>query len=110
MHKVRGGFLGKMTIVPNMEKCYNKEGKGGEKMAISKKQQACVNRYQAKHYDLIRFNVAKGGKEIIKAAADMHGESMNAYIIGAIRDALGRDGKKLPDRPSDAEEAEETEE
>jgi|GEM_PF-465226 len=78
-------------------------------MAVSKKQQACVNRYQASHYDLIRFNVAKGGKDIIKNAADLHGVSVNAYIIGLIREGLERDGLKLPDRPGDAAE-EKTEE
>ena len=70
-------------------------------MAVSKKQQACVNRYQAKHYDLIRFNVAKGGREIIKRASDLHGQSVNSYIIDLLREGLKKDGLELPDRPND---------
>ena len=78
-------------------------------MAVSKKQQACVNRYRAKHYDSIQFNTPKGGRDIIKSAADLHGVSVNAYILGLIREGLERDGLKLPDRPGDAAE-EKTEE
>ena len=77
-------------------------------MAVSKKQQACVNRYRAKHYDSIQITVAKGGRDALKAAADLHGVSVNAYIVGLIREGLERDGLKLPDRPGDSE-ADETE-
>ena len=75
-------------------------------MAVSKKQQACVDRYKSLHYDLVRLNVAKGGKDAIKAAAELHGQSVNAYLIDVIRAALERDGLQLPDRPGDAAGAE----
>jgi len=70
-------------------------------LAVSKKQQACVDRYKASHYDLIRFNVAKGGKDIIKTAAQKHGKSPTVYIIDLIREGLARDGLILPDRAND---------
>ena len=79
-------------------------------MPVSKKQQACVDRYKSLHYDLVRLNVAKGGKDAIRAAADLHGQSVNAYLIDVIRAALERDGIRLPDRPGDAAEAEAQEE
>ena len=61
-------------------------------MAISKKQQACVNRYMSNHYDRINFTVYKGQKEKIKAAAEMAGLSVNAYISKAIAAQMERDG------------------
>ena len=70
-------------------------------MAVSKKQQKHVDKYKANHYDLIRFNVAKGGREIIKKAADLHGMSVNSYLIDLLKDSLKRDGLELPERPND---------
>lgn len=61
-------------------------------MAVSKKQQACVNRYNAKNYDRINYSVRKGQKEKIKAAADLAGLSVNAYISKAIDAQMQRDG------------------
>ena len=49
-------------------------------MAVSKKQQACVNRYMASHYDRINLTVPKGYKERISAVAGKTGESVNGYI------------------------------
>ena len=65
--------------------------KEGEKMAVSKKQQACVNRYMTNHYDRINLTVLKGNKEIIKGAADAVGLSVNAYINRAIALQLEKD-------------------
>ena len=42
------------------------------------------NRYNAKTYDRIEIVVPKGQKEVIKAAAEAAGESVNAFITGAI--------------------------
>ncbi len=63
-------------------------------MAVSKKQQACVNKYMRDHYDRINYVVEQGKKEIIKAAADRRGVSVNAYINAAVDDALARDAEK----------------
>lgn len=50
------------------------------------------NEYNAKNYDQVRFVVPKGQKEKIKAAAEMAGLSVNAYISKAIAEKMERDG------------------
>lgn len=61
---------------------------------VSKKQQACVNRYIEKAYDRINLTVKKGKKEIIKAHADAQGTSVNDFINRAIDEKIERDGKE----------------
>ena len=58
---------------------------------ISKKQQACVNRYIAKSYDRVNLTLPKGQKEIIRAHAESRGESVNAFIQRAIAETMKRD-------------------
>lgn len=62
-----------------------------EESKISKKQQACVNRYIYKAYDRINLTVPKGEKERIDAHAKSHGESTNAFIRRAIYETIERD-------------------
>ena len=62
---------------------------------VSKKQQACVNRYIAKSYDRISLVVPKGQREIIKSHAEkFDGGSVNAFIQRAIAEAMERDNAK----------------
>ena len=61
---------------------------------VSKKQQACVNRYIEKAYDRINLTVKKGKKEIIKAHADAQGTSVNDFINRAIDEKMERDGEE----------------
>lgn len=61
-----------------------------DKPKVSKKQQACVNRYIGKAYDRINLTVPKGDKDIIKARADSLGKSVNAYIHDLIENDLKR--------------------
>ena len=58
-------------------------------MTVSKKQQASVNKYIATHYDRINVSFPKGTKDKI-AAALKGGESVNAFIIRAVNEALAR--------------------
>lgn len=58
-------------------------------MTVSKKQQASVNKYIATHYDRINVSFPKGTKDKI-AAALKDGESVNAFIIRAVNEALTR--------------------
>lgn len=59
---------------------------------VSKKQQACVNRYIDKAYDRINLTVDKGMKDIIKAHADKHDAgSVNGFIKRAISEQMKRD-------------------
>lgn len=53
-------------------------------MAVSKKQQACVNRYMAKNYDRINLAVPKGERDRYKALAARLGVSVNQLFIQAV--------------------------
>lgn len=53
-------------------------------MTISKAQQKAVNKYVRNNYDRINITFPKGKKEIIKTAAGVAGESVNAYITKAV--------------------------
>lgn len=50
-----------------------------------------INRYMAKAYDRITMLVKKGQKDIIKAHAMAHGESINAFLQRAIAETMERD-------------------
>lgn len=58
---------------------------------ISKKQQACVNRYIDKAYDRINLTVRKGIKTVIQNHAKNRGESTNEFINRAISETMKRD-------------------
>lgn len=64
-------------------------------MAVSKKQQACVNRYMSTHYDSLRVFVPIGQKSSIQQAAKAAAQSTNAYITQAIAERMQRDGFEL---------------
>ena len=65
------------------------------KKPVSKKQQACVNRYMSAHYDRINITVPKGKREIVKAHADKtDGGNVNGFIQRAIREQMQRDNEK----------------
>jgi len=52
------------------------------------------NTFIAKAYDRINLTVPKGQKEIVKAHAEAHGESSNAFINRAIGETMERDNAK----------------
>ena len=58
---------------------------GGKTSAASK------NKYNASAYDRINLVVPKGDKDIIKAAADKAGQSVNAYILEAVQQRMERE-------------------
>lgn len=53
---------------------------------------AYKNDFARAAYDRLSVIVPKGDKDKIKIAAEAAGESLNAYIVGAIRDRMS--GKK----------------
>ena len=53
-------------------------------MVVSEAQKRATQKWNAKNYDRIYFFVPKGGKDIIKKAADENGESVNAYVEKAV--------------------------
>jgi predicted HicB family RNase H-like nuclease len=60
-------------------------------MAVSKAQQASVNKYVKNNYDRVNVTFPKGKKEIIKAHAESRGESVNAFILRAVDEAMERE-------------------
>ena len=60
-------------------------------MPVSKAQQKAVSKYMKENYDELKARIPKGQKEIIKAHAEAHGESLNAFINRAIVDTMERD-------------------
>ena len=59
-------------------------------MSVRKSQQKCVNKYIDTHYDRINLTVPKGTKERIQTAAQVNGESVNAFINRLIDSELER--------------------
>lgn len=57
-------------------------------MPVSKKQQACVNRYMAKNYDRINLAVPKGSRDRYKSVAERLGISVNQLFIQAVEEFI----------------------
>lgn len=55
------------------------------------KKTAYQNEFIKQTYDRINLTVEKGQKEIIRAAAERAGESVNAYINAAIAQRMDRE-------------------
>ncbi len=55
---------------------------------------AYKNKWQSENCDRINLVVKKGEKERLKAHANERGESLNAFIVRAIRETLERDGEE----------------
>lgn len=65
-------------------------------MAVSKAQQASVNKYIKSNYDRINVTLPKGGRETLKAHAEALGESVNGFVVRAIKETMERDKAVLP--------------
>jgi hypothetical protein len=73
-----------MGEVAGLPKAPTNKGKEVDIVAVSKKQQASVNKYVKSNYDRINVTMPKGKKDIIKAHAESRGESVNEFINKAI--------------------------
>ncbi len=60
-------------------------------MKISEARHRANEKYNAKAYDEIKLRVPKGQKEVIQAAAQQAGESVNAYVAEAIAQRMERE-------------------
>lgn len=63
-------------------------------MPTTKAGQRAVHKYVKNNYDRLEITVPKGRRDDIKAHAESQGESMNAFIIRAINEAIARDAAK----------------
>lgn len=63
-------------------------------MAVSDARKRATRKYEAAHYDPIKFDVPKGDKERIQAAAKAAGQSMGAYIRQAVYARMGADAQE----------------
>lgn len=61
-------------------------------MAASKAKLEANKRYLGKQ-DEIRIRLPKGEKDLIKKHAQQQNESMNAFIVRAVKEAIDRDNK-----------------
>lgn len=60
-------------------------------MAVSKAQQASVNKYVKANYDRINITMPKGEKDVVQDHAAALGESVNGFIVRAVRERMERD-------------------
>ena len=61
-------------------------------MAIrSDAQRRAVAKYNAANYERVELRLEKGKKDVVKAHAESHGESLNGFINRAIDEAIARD-------------------
>lgn len=60
-------------------------------MPVSKAQQRAVSKYMKENYDVYQIRMPKGQKDIIKAHAEAHSESVNGFINRAIEETMQRD-------------------
>ena len=67
----------------------------------SEKRIASNNKWTNAHYDRVNLAIPKGRKDIIKAHADVHGESINAFLGRAIQEAIERDAEAAPEAPQE---------
>lgn len=65
-------------------------------MAVTKAQQAATKKFEDKNYDKILLRLRKDtlSKETVQAAAENAGESLNAYITGAIKERMEKENAK----------------
>lgn len=68
-----------------------------DKKTINKQNAASRARYEAKAYDKLMLRLRKDSlsADAVRAAADRAGESVNAYIVGAIRARMEREEDEL---------------
>ena len=63
-------------------------------MSVSEAQRRAIAKYQRERVEEIKFRVPMGQKQIIQSHAKKTGESVNAFIYRAVREAMKRDEKQ----------------
>lgn len=67
-------------------------------MAITEAQERAKRKWDTANLDRIQLVVRKGEKDLIKAAADAAGVSLNNYIVQATKDRMAREGRPVPEK------------
>lgn len=112
LHIITGIYLCSLTIYGYRQACYNEtmmeEVRNyrslpeleGMVMAVSKAQQKAVHKYVKKNYDRLELTMPKGEKAVVKVHADAAGESVNAFILRAVHNAMepGNASQGAPER------------
>lgn len=62
-----------------------------EEPKVSKAQQKAVQKYVKNNYDRVVLTLPKGNRELIKAHAAKQNESMNGFIVRAIKETMERE-------------------
>ena len=70
---------------------------------MGKTSNASKTKYNSKAYDQVKIYVVKGQREIVRKAATAVGQSVNAYILQAVRERMERDGFQMQE-PEESEE------
>ena len=66
------------------------------KSRYTEAQAKAAKKYLTETVEDVRIRVPKGQKAVIKAHAESQGESMNAFVVRAIDEAMERDTGKVP--------------
>ena len=71
-------------------------------MVYNAKKAACNKKWDAANLDRLSIAISKGYRDIIKQAATAAGQSVNAYIVQAIRQRMDNEqADKQSDKPTD---------
>lgn len=68
-----------------------------KKSRYTESQKRAANKYLHETVEDVRIRVPKGQKEVIKQHAEAMGESMNAFVIRAINEAMAREASARPE-------------
>ena len=60
-------------------------------MTVSKAQIKATAKYEAAKYDKVLVRIPKGKRAELQAAADAAGESLNGYIVRALKQRMERE-------------------
>lgn len=64
---------------------------------MSKPTATVTNRYHEKKYDILNATIPKGYIAKMREAAQLHGKSVNAYVVDRIGELIEQDEKKEED-------------
>lgn len=61
---------------------------------ITPAQRKAVGKYEKENYDKVLLRMPKGERDKIKDSADAVGQSVNVYIMEAVRDRIEREANR----------------